>query len=554
MGRENRVTGRRGRPPASPRQPTARPGWPPHQDRAAWLLRVNRLYGKRNWTSATAFAQAFQGGCWPERTSVYRISRWETAAVRVPHLAVRRYEQLLDLPDGHLVALIDTIYRYFAPVVSATPLLTRDADTRNGERAGRIEQLLEIVLSDGIVTGAEWDDLTAHLAVAPRQVITPHSAWNRMAERLLAEMIISDGLAWMQRHEAFNRLLAHPVGQQAAIAACAALAADRAGQAFVETVCALDGSAHPDASRHLLAQLTSPTNDRAQYGALLGCIRKLRYGHFTRPQILKLVPVVHELMLDPAAYERAQPLAAELLRRLPSDISARYRTHLRRAVARDPVARHALPGGHPVEAAGVLVARIAGATLARTPGEAPTFTDRLLPVLLDEMLFSPVFDVRLYAAMLLAGTPYRQPLAATLAAELAISVSGGRVEEALTLIEALRIVGTPEQRPVIERLTTATGLAPAITLAATQAIGHIGGRSGDHYWNRAIEHHAAGWRRSRSSTHVTALLGLVYALGIARNEPMLQRVRHDATIPAEPRAAASWWLNVPRRILDSALW
>ncbi|MEV4544768.1 hypothetical protein [Micromonospora echinaurantiaca] len=63
-----------------------------------------------------------------------------------------------------------------------------------------------------------------------------------------------------------------------------------------------------------------------------------------------------------------------------------------------------------------------------------------------------------------------------------------------------------------------------------------------------------GWRQRRNSTHVTALLGLVYALGIARNERMLHHVRHDATIPAEPHAAARLWLNVPRRILDSALW
>ncbi|MGR6318779.1 hypothetical protein Q2K19_32115 [Micromonospora soli] len=144
-----------------------------------------------------------------------------------------------------------------------------------------------------------------------------------------------------------------------------------------------------------------------------------------------------------------------------------------------------------------------GATLARTPFAVPNFHDRLLPALLDEMLFSPVFDVRMYAAMLLSGTPYRQPLAAALASELAISAASGPTEEALTVIEALRIVGTSEQRPMIERLTTATGLPSVIALAATQTIGHIGGRSSDHYWRQAIEHHTYRWRQSRSNTHAT---------------------------------------------------
>ncbi|MFU8874360.1 hypothetical protein [Micromonospora sp. SL4-19] len=476
--------------------------------------------------------------------------------MRVPHLAVRRYEQLLDLPAGSLVALLDTIYRYFAPAVSTSPLLSRGADGRSADTTERVEQLLEIVLSDSVVTGLEWDELTAHLAAAPRQVITPRSAWSKMAERLLEEMIVADGVPWMQRHEAFHRLLAHPVGQQAAIAACAALAADRTNQVFVETVSVLDGSPHPDASQHLLAQLASPTNDRAQYGALLGCIRKLRYGHFTRPQLRRLVPIVHELVLDPASYEGAQPLATELLRRLPADISTNAKAHLSRAVALDPMAHQALAApGSPAkdEAARLLVARISGATMARTPVEVPNFKDRLLPVLLAEMLFSPVFDVRLYAAMLLSGTPYREPLAAALTSELIIGATSGPLDEALTMIESLRIIGTSEQRPVIERLTTANGLPSPIALAATQAIGHIGGRSGDHYWRRAIEHHAVRWQQRRGGTHATALVGLVYALGIARNERMLQFVRDDASVPSEPRSAASWWLNLPRHTLDSAL-
>ncbi|MET8837213.1 hypothetical protein ABZV78_25310 [Micromonospora sp. NPDC004540] len=461
---------------------------------------------------------------------------------------MQRYEQLLDLPPNSLVAVTDTVYRYSAPFITPKPRLGRGP-----RRPGRVEQLLDRALSDDLMAGAEWDRLTADLAASPRGVIAPASLWDRIAERLLAETIIADGVPWMQRYEALNRLLAHPVGQQAAIAACANLAADRSNQVFVEPVSVLDASAHPDAGSHLLRQLVDPTNDLARYGALLGCVRKLRYGHFTAPQLLRLVPVVNTLLEDPTAREDARPLAVELLRRLPTELAVRYRTHLRRVAAADRLLRHMLEAGRVVgrETAQTTVVRIVGSTVAGLQREAPHFRDQLLPVLVDEMLFHPVLDVRLYAAMLLSAAPYRQPLAAALTAELA--TADHRTETVQAILEALRVVGGQEQRPLVERLITAAGVRPTVMVAATRAIGHMGGRSPDTFWLRAIAHHAVAARMSAGNAHNVALAALVYALGVTRNEPMLRKVTRQPDVPAESRAAAFWWLNLPRRIADSAV-
>src|SRR5262245_2424868 len=81
------------------------------QDRVAWLLRSNRLYAREpRWWRIGAFAAAFHGGQYPSPASQSKISRWETGAVRAPYQALRRYEELLDLPEGLLVAAADTIY------------------------------------------------------------------------------------------------------------------------------------------------------------------------------------------------------------------------------------------------------------------------------------------------------------------------------------------------------------------------------------------------------------------------------------------------------------
>ncbi|MEW2330619.1 hypothetical protein AB0880_22730 [Micromonospora chersina] len=503
---------------------------------------------------ASDFADAFQGGCWPERTSVYRISRWETAAVRVPYLAVRRYEELLQLPPNRLVTLLDAIYRYSATTDDGAPQLDRGLRDGNPHQMARLEELVEAVRSEDVVTGSDWDELTAYLAFAPRQVITPRSAWSDIAERLLAEMIVADGVAWMQRYEALNRLLAHPVGQQQAVAACASLAADRANQVFVEIVSALDASPHPDASRHVLDQLVHPTNDRAQYGALLACVRKLRYGHFSEPQTRRLISVVNELALDPARYEDAQPLATELLRRLPADIPAPATARLHHVVAGDPTLSHVLAAGRlaAAEASDVLIARMTNTTLANLPRDVPRYRDELLPALLDELLFSPVFDVRLHAAILLFGTPYRRPVATALALELRSRAPAFSVDVSHAMIEALRIVGDDRQRPLIERLTTANGVPPSITVAATQAIGHIGGRSDDDFWVKALNHHASLWHQTGNKASASALNALIYGLGMARNTPLLDQVRNHHLAPAPARAAASWWLNVQRTVYESA--
>ncbi|MGC3860643.1 hypothetical protein ACPSM1_10705 [Micromonospora chersina] len=517
-----------------------------------WLLRVNRLHGPtERWLRLAAFAGAFQGGCWAERTSVYQISRWETGAVRVPYLAIRRYEELLEVPSHSLVALVDTILRYGASTGTAPPMLTRALD-----QAAAPERLTELVdlASSSIarLTGAEWDELTRRLAAEPSMVITPYRAWSTIAERLLSETIVADGIPWMQRYEALSRLLAHPIGQQAAVAACADLAADRANQVFVETVSVLDASDHPDAARHVLRQLANPTNDRAQYGALLASVRKLRFGHFADAQMPRLVAVLHELTRDATRRDDIQPLAVELLRRLPDTISAASR-HRLRAVAADPTLRQVLRAGRLAdgEASQRVVDRIAAAVVSGMPRHIPYFRDEVLPVLLDEMLFSPVFDVRMYAAIAVSGTPYRRPLAARFATELADpAVLGAAVAPAM--IEALRLVGGPEQRVVIERLITASGMPAPVTIAAAQAIGHVGGVSDDRFWSQAIAYHARMWRRSRRPAYAAALNGLTYGVGMARNRAMLQRLRTDHSMPEQVRSAAAWWLNLSEAVLEGA--
>lgn len=521
--------------------------------RAAWLLRVNRIFGANGqFAKGAVFAAAFSGGCWPGTADPSKISRWETGSIHVPYLAARRYEELLGLHPCLLTSTIDTICRYSSAhgdfFVSG-----RSQGQDQDAVLDRLETAVDKALSGGLMTGADWDVLNGALDAEPRVVLVPRSAWADICGRLLSEMVIADGLAWTLRFETLNRLLAHPLSQRAAIDACASLGADRTSQVVVEAVSALDGSAHRDASRHVLSQLKNPVSDPAFYGALLACVRKIRYAHFDDDELRVIGTVITELLAGPRRHDDAQALAAELSRQFPVGLQATAGRQGRRQTAVVGAVEQVLINGRLATAGTqVLVDRITRSVTARMRDCPAGFRDEVLPGLIDEILFSPVLDVRLYTAILVRATPYRDPLARVLAAEIARPGTIGNAELATTIVGCLRIIGGSRERPVIEQLILPAGIPDSVTVAAAHAIGHIGGNSEDPYWAKAISHHSRLWDRRGSATAEAVLRDLIYALGMSRNETMLGSIQADASLPAPVRSAAFWWLALPRKLYESA--
>jgi hypothetical protein len=533
------------------------------KERIAWLLRVNRLFGREErWARASLFAAAFHGGCWAGSANESKISRWETAALRVPYLAMRRYEELLETVPGLLTATVDNVRAYYGAESGAG---AKGKETgavgggRNGRRGGqvpmrRIEELIDKAGSSAVMTGHEWDELTREISAVPNFYICPSATWTILAERLLEEQIIADRVAWLQRFGALDRLLNHPVAQEPAIAACANLARDRINQVGIEVICAMDATPHPDASKHVLAQLGQPTSDMTFYGALLACVRKVSNGHFTPEEDRQLASLVASLLGDPARNDDARTLAVSLLRRLPDDLPTAVTGKLRRSVAADEtLSQVAATGrlGTSGQSAG-LVGRVVAAAAARIPREGPWVFDDTLAVLVDEMLYDPVPDVRLEAAFLIHATPYRTAVASELTAELSRSAVTD-TDLAVCILDGLRLIGGPAQRRLVERLTLSPGVPAPVMVAAARNIGHLGGASDDRYWNRAVALHCQPSRRNTSQASDAVLRGLVYGLGMARNDAMLARVRDLPGAPWQARQAASWWLGHSQRTRLSAV-
>jgi hypothetical protein len=198
------------------------------------------------------------------------------------------------------------------------------------------------------------------------------------------------------------------------------------------------------------------------------------------------------------------------------------------------------------------VRRVVSAAAARMPRDGPWLYDETLAVLVDEMLYSPVSDVRLYAAVAIQATPYREPVAAALGTELFRIAAAAHTELSICIMDALRLLGGAEQRPILERFTLNPGLPPPVMASAARNIGHVGGTSEDRYWMRAVNLQCQLSQRHGSPASNATLRGLVYGLGIARNDPMLAYIRDRREVPWQAREAASWWLGHPQRIRQSA--
>ncbi|WP_055490858.1 hypothetical protein [Streptomyces sp. TP-A0356] len=513
-------------------------GGPPRaigaRHRIAWLLRVNRTLGPHaEYASLPAFARAFRGGSYPRDVSPSTVSRWETAQAPVPRAAVRRYEELLALPPDLLVATVETTARYLAPsALERPPLPGGPQETR------ATEDLLDHALSDDVMSGAEWGRLTDGLCASGAVTLMPSGVWSLLTRRLVEEMVIADGIPWMLRFEALNRLLNHPRGSRHAIAVCAALAADPANHAATEVICALDNTAHPDAAARVLAALRRPAGPRSQQGAHMACLRKIRYRHFSPGQLHVLARELTHLPDDGDAIGQVAPLAGGLLALHPQ-----FEPTL--GALRVPPEHD---GDRRIGVSARRVAASAEAAAVREPLDGAALT-----ALVTEMLQHPEFDARLYTALLLAATPYRAGLADALVSELARPVTVRDTGLAVPLLGALRVLGGAPRRGPVERLALA-GQAPwAAVAAAVHGLGHIAAAQADvGFWVRALRHHAARRQTEGDAAAEAGLRGLVYAMGMADRYDLLAALGARPGTPYSVRSAAAWWLDISPHVRLSA--
>jgi hypothetical protein len=144
-------------------------------DEIQWVLRNARLHAADPaLRSAAGFAQG-AGRAAPVHRA--QVGRWEGGGVDLTRALVRRYESVLELPEGPLLSAIDLFARSREPIRSAAAL-----PPRGEPDVAETLELLERALGDDRMTGLDWDRLSDHLGRMPHAMIRS-SDWEALFRR-----------------------------------------------------------------------------------------------------------------------------------------------------------------------------------------------------------------------------------------------------------------------------------------------------------------------------------------------------------------------------------
>ncbi|MEV7230020.1 hypothetical protein AB0M79_23845 [Polymorphospora sp. NPDC051019] len=503
-----------------------------------WLLRVNRRLGPDpGLRVGRNFAAAFRAEEPTRELAPSHVTRWESGQLAASRTVVARYERLLGLPADSLVVVTDLIMRYFS--------VPRPAD-RNQPGAlprpdeDRLYELLHRAEHPGDMTGQSWIELAKLVSGHPALVLFPETIWQRLAERLLPELMVSEGPAWLLRQEAMCRLLEHPVAGRFVATTCVDFARMPGSTAFVEPIALLDTTAQRPANDYLLGQLDAPGGPRSQHAAMLATIRKLPAGHFDAAQedrlARSLAALADDATLTPDDRFLVSYLSRSVLRRRPR-VEARVRNTLLAA------GRHLSPD-RPVDGHERVSHRIA--QQAQRELDAAATDDDVLTGLVDELLFSPNTERRFLATMTISATPYRTPVIRAVLSVLRRSVSSrtGGIPVGAGL-RTLTTLGTDAHRPLLAEILTAPGVSPADRSVAAWAAPHCAGTFPVHVWRQVIGAQAAQGSRTGTEVQERIMQGLVYGIGTDRHHDLLADLGNDPTMPESARATASWLLRTP---------
>ena len=517
-------------------------------DEIRWVLRNARLHAADPaLRSAAGFAQG-AGRAAPVHRA--QVGRWEGGGVDLTRALVRRYESVLELPEGQLLSAIDLFARSHEPIRSAAALAPRGEPD-----VGETLELLERALGDDRMTGLDWDRLSDHLGRMPHAMIRS-SDWEALFRRLLQEVGLCLHLEYAQRTEALARLAGHPRsgGVVARLAAEAVARPD--AQFYNDTLSLLQYTRDPQALSVMLDQLRDPTSSSALRGCLIvltTLVRGTRLDVDVRREAVRLA-VQH--LRDPDHSYLVHRGAANLVRAL-GPASQRLANVLtaedRRAAA------SIIRDGRAVSAQAVREAqRRIKAVLEAGEGRAAA-GEPVLATLLQTALGQTNEEDRDNALGILMLSPQSRIIGRVHAAAFSAAVDRGDLVVAHEAVSVLLWVGQPEDLDMFERVA----LSPATPCSVAMQAAYVVGNTVEPATRRRDERETSFARRAAEvvATGSTAvgnedtelLRGLVYVLGMRGRHDLLTALQAALPVPGDDplampeiaRGILGWWLAVP---------
>ena len=321
-------------------------------------------------------------------------------------------------------------------------------------------------------------------------------------------MIISDGLAWMQRFEAINRLLGHPSGRQAAVGRCVSHIA-RPHQRGVRGA---DEPARRQQSPRCGSSRTAAAHQPDQR------TQPLRRAARVHPQsplwtlqpgaVGLLVPVVTQTLEDP----RSGPTRRRWESRWYADCrpacAPTADAGLRRALGNDRMLQEVCAFG----AARGLGPVADGGRPHRPRRRRRTGRAVRLPTKCCRPWSMRCSTTRCWTSACTRSTDRRLPVPVRGRERVRrrTEQTTGSQRRHPREFPAQRAAGVRRRRSEDHSWNAsclAAGIPPEVATAAVESIGHVGGVSSDRFWTSAVALHSRAWRRHRTRSSADASTG-----------------------------------------------
>lgn len=511
-------------------------------DYVGWVLRNARMHARE--PALRTARRIADGDGRVRRVHPAQVSRWENGGSEVTREIVRRYETLLELPEGQLLAAIGCLDREVEPVrVAPTLPPTEPPDPHE------VHDLVERALTDEPMTGVQWETLTSHLGRMPN-VFMRTDDWTALIRRCEQELSVALGLEYALRDESVARLAGHPRSGAAVARMISQVLADPAAQVYSDAAGLAQFSPDPRVATVLVDHLRHPTNHdshRAAMGALATMVARDDLNEL-RGDIARLALAA---LRDTEAPFRVHRAAANLLKAL--DVPGRNRIAIALSSDDRGYAASILLDGPPTgtEALRAVKARIHSAIQRNV-----TRGDRSEPVLTRLIHTATAVSTdqpRSSALMVLALSPQGPAIGRVYAAELASAIASGDPVAAHECLSVLSFLRQPEDLDVFTEIALAPGTSASLAMEATIVMGNCKEPASVERQLREKRGFAAALELLERGTADSAsgddfrqrFRGLTYFLGMRGRFDLLEQLTAAAGAGSPGGQMAGWWLELP---------
>lgn len=524
-------------------------------DKVRWVLRNARQHAAEpELRTAAGFAAG--AGRVP---AVHRaqVGRWEGGGVEVTHELVRRYEVVLELPEGQLLRAIDYFSREELPLRTTPTLVPRRPPDFDETLA-----LLERALGTERMSGLDWERLSSNVSRMPHALVRG-TDWEQLIERCILEMTVAVGLEFAHRDEAVARLAGHPRSGAIVVSMARRMLADSSTAVYSAVATLLVYASDPSVVPVLLEHAAAPANADSLRAVLFVLTMLVPSGRIDPAAAATAARLALAVARDGTMPFHVHRAAANLLRSL--DLP--HRNRLASVLTADDhrhVARILMEGrALGLDAVAALNRRLLAA-LFRSLGPVDT-RDAVLRDLLDTVLTTTEELARSTALGVLMLSPQGRPVGIAYAAELGRALRRG---DDVVAVECLSILTWLVQPEGLDELTS-TMLDPSTRPEQAMLCGIAVGNCAEPSSPVRAEREAAIARRARalvadpgiagnadgpvgvggSEAVRQRLRGLAYALAMRGRFDLLAQLEADVhrDHPHAPtcHGVLGWWLALP---------